>query len=142
MRTSTSYREVPDRMLEFLPELSLRLEECYSAWSPDQPGPVNVFDEVFDPFLVESLRRDRDPDLLNRAFAFLESLARSTDVDVAGLVSCPTAESLITEPSLLDRALELAGPETGSRIRAVRDWRPPSILDRLRRAVSRRITSP
>ena len=138
---SSAFQDVSTRLIACLPELQSPIEAEVAEWLPEEPGPVNLFDEVFDPFLIEALKSGRDREILGRAFEFLESLATSTDDVLAELVSCPTAESIVAEPEVLPLALELSGPRTADCIRIVRDWKPPTFWNWLRRAASRRITN-
>lgn len=82
-RVPVRYFEVGDRMLQLLPELAHAVAAFKSEWSlPDPPGPINLIDAIFVPYMESWLADVTSQDVVERAIDFLEELASDQDSSI------------------------------------------------------------
>lgn len=116
--------DIEVKLLRVLPEIAESYEEEVADWHRDgeHPGLHVVFGAVVNPYVVRALQSGRHGPELRRAFSFFEEMATSHDPAVQDVLVATVAERL-TDPSIMDVALALAGPSTQRAIRKSQaDW--------------------
>ncbi|MFD1738096.1 hypothetical protein ACFSCX_16295 [Bacillus salitolerans] len=90
-------------MLKAFPELRELYEEELEDWDGEDPGPHNIFGEIFNPYLIRQLKEDKN-EKLKLIFKFLEEMAISQNEFVQEVLVCTVLEYLGDDKLLLCRA--------------------------------------
>jgi hypothetical protein len=106
------YDQLTAELGRVLPELRIPVETEKRWWSGETPGQHVVFGNVLLPFLIEELERGDRPEVLSRAFSFLEDLARNPDVLVREVVQQSVLAGLCGEQPWSGRLGKVLGPES------------------------------
>lgn len=69
------YDDILSQLPVLLPELEESISAVHQDWGSEVPGVYNVLDEAWGSFI----ERTEDPEILGRAFEFIERLCASTD---------------------------------------------------------------
>ena len=111
-----AYAEFGRALTDAVPELRARLEKKFERQTKTggSPQPYAVAVLALKPFLRELLDQQTDTGSLQKIFAFLEEMARSSDVQVVNLLQVAIFESLVREPDRLAAAWGYMGEETNS----------------------------
>lgn len=108
MNYQTVVEELTKEVTEIVPLYTSELE----LWGNEDPGPHNIFGNVFNPFLIKLLNENNDIELLSRIFLFLEKMAGCEDVMVRDLLGATILERLGDDGMILDIATSYMGIQT------------------------------
>jgi len=105
------YATFVESLLAALPEIKARHDVLQDDIGPDVL-PFPTVELVLEPFLRTLLTGNMDANLQRRAFAFLENMARSHDVEVVNLLHVGIFEHWAGESEILDHAWRHMGEST------------------------------
>jgi len=108
--TYLQYDRIEKELLAAIPELA-EYENDLRKWNRE-PGQYIVLWFVLKPFLQKLLDAGENEEGLSRAFAFLEDMARSKDLDVVNLLYVGLLESLVGDRMRLRQSWQYMGKET------------------------------
>jgi hypothetical protein len=107
-----TYNRLTAELARVLPELRIPVETEKRWWKGEAPGQHVVFGNILLPFLVQELERGDRPEVLSRAFSFLENLARNPDVLVREVVQQSVLAGLCGEQPWSSQLAKVLGPES------------------------------
>ena len=110
-----NYETLNYELIKSIPELEKAAKKEFDRWKEgeeEEPPQHVFFGYVLNPFLLEKLTTMENPDLLNRVFEFLETMALSGDEDVVGVLTATVLERIGDDKMLLERARPLMGENT------------------------------
>lgn len=102
------YEQLPDRLVQDVPELAAPYEEYLRWLNGGQPLPHIVFGDLLNPYLISLLSANGDSTRLGPVFRLLEELSAHEDHRVRGVAAFTVFERLIGE-GLLGRAWRYMG---------------------------------
>jgi len=123
-----SSENLQDELLRRLPELTEPSHEVFSYFGDERPGDHVFVGDLLNPFLVEQLKTQDDPEVLSRAFGFIEEMATSRDESVVNVAQVTVLEYLGKERRILEAAIRHMGPETrklSAQLEAFWNGKPP-----------------
>ncbi len=88
------------------PVIDLEMDNGY------KPVPHVLYENVLNPYVIELLRDDDNPDEIKRVFVFYERLAASTDDDVRDLLQETLLDALRNDYYIYNNALKHMLPKT------------------------------
>jgi hypothetical protein len=109
-----TYENVIETFIINFPELSEGIDKERHWLQDDEYGPLIYvfFGNVMHSFLMETISKMDNPELLNRIFNFFERMATSPDERVHDLLACEALEYLGDSKEILEKARKLMGEET------------------------------
>lgn len=107
-----SYDNIPDKLVEAIPELKTAYNDGLLMWDGELPGPYVVFGNVLNPFLIEQLEIDGNEELLKRIFDFLEILSNERDIHIQEVVAYSVLERLSGNNEIYQKARKYMGKTT------------------------------
>lgn len=117
------YHQLNDILLQEFPNLSSHIDEEYSFYGSQKPGPHTLYSSVLNPFVKELLTgRKRNDAEIRRVFAFYEELALCEDTDVQDLLQVTLLEALWENRHLYDSAYEYMLPQTKKINERIREY--------------------
>ena len=106
------YDQLTAELARALPELRVPVETEKRWWKGETPGQHVLFGDILSPFLTQELERGDRPEVLSRAFSFVEQLARDPDVLVREVVQQSVLADLCGEQPWSARLARVLGPES------------------------------
>ena len=107
------YHQLNDILLQEFPNLSSHIDEEYSFYGSQKPGPHTLYSSVLSPFVEELLHEGNQREAeIRKVFAFYEKLALCEDADVQDLLQVTLLEALWDNRRLYDCAREYMLPKT------------------------------
>ena len=96
--TNLIYEDIEKVLLSRFPELKERMQSTFGSYyvlEIEMPEAYPVFEDVLQPFLLESIDTSANIALVKRLFEFLEEMANSTDSNVTDLLGIAILEPLV-----------------------------------------------
>jgi hypothetical protein len=113
MGSALDYEGLVAALLEALPEINPTFHRMSGRWGENYLPHVVFGDVVTEHCLIPLLEAPvSDGGLLERAFAFLEAMAKSPDIRVREVVEVTVCERLQDRPEWIRKARMYMGPET------------------------------
>jgi hypothetical protein len=106
------YGQLTAELARAVPELRIPVESEKRWWKGETPPQHVVFGNLLSAFLVEELQRGGRPEVLARAFAFLEEMAGSPDVLVREVAQQSVLSELCGDQEWSDTLAKLLGSES------------------------------
>ena len=103
------YDQLSAELGRVVPELRIPVETEKRWWKGETPGQHVVFGNILPPFLIEELQSDDRPELLARAFSFLEELGQKPRCAAGGGRSTVCVGEPVRRAALVEAFEQAAG---------------------------------